>query len=242
MELNRKQLVAHLRMIHCGGAVPEVVLTPQLSAVALAQDRTLAAIAPAYAEEGFDGLFNDSVGVIDLGMMIQSLSAFAADDEVSVSFDKAQNRIVITETDDTIHLLTSKPKVIGTRMKDEEAEELQAVVPEEGVPLPKRVCDRIRKVQSLTSALEITLEVTAEGTEIKVGPGSSHYGRINMTDLVDETGPYSLTLQGHQVVRVLEQIDDWPHATIAVTGDDSIVVVKTGGFVYVLSPMAPVDD
>lgn len=235
MELTRSQFIQHLRRIYCDTAVPEVVLQKKFSAAAMTPDHSLMVIAPTYDDEG---TLKKNIGVIDLGLLLQSLSL---ENEETVDFEFAEtdegDRLIITEEDGgDMRLVTSAPKIIGTKVSPKDLKLVLENLPEDGVLLEEAAVAKIMKRQAMLSALEVRLLVTEDGTTVRIGPPTGHSGNVLLPELSGDS-EYELILQGNTFVRVLGLIDDFSEATIAVTGEDAIVVIKAAGYTYVLSPM-----
>ena len=238
MLIQRKILVDHLSKIYCDGQVGEAILQPDFSCTAMPRTQILIVIAPPL--EGIASLEHE-VGILDLGVLIRSLSPPGAmeDDEISIEFVEAPKpRILIEERyRGSARMVTGAPKIIGTQVEDSLVDDFLESLPEGGVPLPSTVvADVLHKMSLLPNA----------SVAIRTGPVKSSFfvgqeegGHNFDTDIPVLRSEEEYTVKFDQVVlkAVLKQIHDYTISQLTVSGPDGIIRISEGDYHYLVSPM-----
>ena len=230
MEFNRAGLIGHLNRVSCEDEITEVVLGPDLSVSALTPDQAFFVSAPPFQSD----VLPEEIGVIDLSMLIKSLNKLTSGKEVGMTYEKS--RLILDEGVHTLRLMTSDPDVIGTQMAEDSVEQIMGCLEAcNEFPIPKKIAKGILDAQDLLGALELTLNVTKKGTQIFIGPKTGHNDVIEWPELKGDS-KYALILQANAMVAALKNIDDFEDAGIILTGEDSIVGIRSGDYMYALTP------
>lgn len=239
MKIGREELLAHLRMIHCGGEIPEASAFGAFGTRAVAQDNAVAVLSPGIVQEGDDPFaLPTEVGVLDVDKLIKSLSA-VEDPEVDV--DLRDGRLVVSASRSVVALVTAAPAQITTRVTADQEAKFMSVVPDEEAarkPLSPKAVREYRKLHAVLADPkdpEAALKVRGKDLDLVVGRGTENQAAITVPDAGDG-GEYVVRLVSRALLRVLYLVQGG--ATIQLTGPDSLVVVRRGAYTYVLSPLA----
>jgi hypothetical protein len=233
MEFDKDALLLHLNRIYCDEEVNEAVFETDLSVTAITPDQAFFVSTPPFVEE--DG-FQERVGLINLNLLINAIK-LCPDEQIDLALQEDANgsqRLMVTDEAEG-YIIISDPDIIGTRVKEADREAVLNALPDEGVPIPDRTAKQLLARQDLLGAMELTFNVSPDGTVIEVGPNTGNYWKVEYPGLRDDE-EYELILQANALVAALEQIDDYSEAEVVLTGPDSVVGIRYDGYTYVLSP------
>lgn len=230
MKIAREALISHLRRIHCEGLLPDIVLSGQFQGVGISVDRlVLVTVGPLDKAEPLPG----ETGITNLGMLLKVLDSMI-DDEVSFSIEG--QFIVIGAHDRTFKLVTSNPRSIGTKVSDETKDKISSLVPStaEWHALEHRFVEGTLKASGILRAEAVTFEVRSLGALLRVGDPRMNVADFELPDYKSAAG-YDLSVASSHIVPVFKQLSDFTKAQMALTGPDSVVAIREGGYTYYVS-------
>jgi hypothetical protein len=228
VKIDRKKLTSHLEHIHCGGLLPDVVLSGQFQGLGV--DLNKQVMVQTGPLEGAEPLANE-IGVTNLGLLIEALE----DDQVNLTVE--DRAVVVSTHDRTFRLATSAPRVIGTRIEDHLMEKVSKLIPVESQwhPLEHRTVKGVRSAARALSAEVVTLAVKPTGSEIIVGDPRLNVAQFELPDF-KAAEEYSILLSKDSLLPVLNQLSDFTKAEMTLTGPDSVIGIREGSFSYIISP------
>lgn len=239
MQVARSTLIRHLSRISCGDQVPEVVLTGNFAASALAADEMLFVNA-----EGLDGVepLTEPVGVDKLKLLIRSMGALGEDEKQDLSIEFDDGRIVISEKNrGVVRLVSSLPKYISTAVSEDVKKKILAQVDgKKPVPLPQSLVESVTKMIDLLKAETVSFEVTAKGTTVCVGSGDADNAEIPLPNskVGKKADEYAVRVDAGILKAVFEQITDYTQAELVLGGGaDELIMVRDVGIQYFISPI-----
>lgn len=231
MLVDRKQLTTHLGKISCGGLLKDAILSErfQCTGFSVAQDLLVVTAGMEKADP-----LASVVGVVGLDLLI---SVLGIGDDEKITFDIVENHLVLKTGDRTIQLVTADPSVIGSKADQHMVERVLAAIPADSkwVPLPSRLVTGILDAAKKLKAENIFFLPGPAGTKIIVGEEKQNSISFKFPELVAPT-EYKLVLPSPVLLAVLGQITDYTKAEITLTGPDSIVPVREGSYLFVVSP------
>lgn len=234
MKLVRSQLVSHLKRISCNGQIAEACFRRGLASWALTPDHLLLVDAPTV--KGATKLIakkSDEVGIVDIQTVIRSCSMIAGDDTEHVDLSLEDNRLVITEEEGSIRLLTAEPRTVATRIEEDIVTSLSEKIGDHEIPLLPSVINKVRTTFSGLRAERVLLEVGKKGGQISVGGEFAHEAHLPMPELKD-SNPYTLMF-GQHLIDVLTTVVETT-AVLKLSGEGGVVAVIDGEYRYMLSP------
>lgn len=230
-------LAAHLKRIACDGKFEEVVLSGRFEAVAMNRPHnTLMVAAPAL--EGAEPLPHE-VGVRDLPLLINCLAD--AGDEAQLRVE--DSHVVIDRGGRAlVHLTTSDPGKVATRMEAGQARELldSAKGPGDRIPLPPEVISLVRQLsRRLTHGYAIRLHVGPDSAWLTLGFGQT--ADILLRGRIGGDIEYSLIFSKDVLVSVLSVVSE-PEAALFVAGPQKAIRVEDGQYRYLMAPIDQQQD
>lgn len=235
MRIARKAFVTHLQHLNCGGLLPDIALTGQFIGVgATVGDRGVMVMSGPV--EKADPL-SEEIGVTNLELFIKVLQSME-DDEVSLNIE--DRFIVVAAHDRTFKLITSAPRVLGTRIDDDMKVKILQLIPAtaEWNSLEHRFVEGVLSAAQILKAEVLILTIGPTGGYMEVGDPKINVARFDLPDL-KAPSEYQLLLSAAYMVPVLKQLTDFTKAQIVVTGPESVIAVREGGFTYIVSPDRP---
>lgn len=231
MLVERKKLTEHLSHLNCGGLLKDVILTDRFKAAGFSINQDLLVVT-----QGLDKAdpLPAELGVVNLELLIRSLGI--GDDE-KVSFDIDGPHLILQSSDRKISLVTAAARVIGSRadehMVDKLLKPLTGALP--WAKLGLRIVTGIQEGIQILAAEHVIFHVTPKGTRIVVGESAANSIEFNFPELKYET-EYQLMFHAGLISPVLKQITDFTKAEMLLTGPESVVPIREGNYMYVMSP------
>lgn len=234
MNIERRVLIDHLSHIYTDGLLPDIVLSGQFQGVGASIDRQVLVITGPLEKSD---PFSEAIGITNLGLLIKVLDSME-DDQISLSIE--DRAIVAASHDRVFRLVTSAPRVIGTRIDEAiQAKVLELVPPTaDWRPLEHRLVTGVLSAARILSAEVIKLSVSSAGGVMIVGDPRLNVGQFELPDLKSAV-EYSLLLSASALVPVFKQLVDFTKVQMTLTGPDSVIAIKEGSYTYVISPDRP---
>lgn len=226
------------------GQFNEIVLRPDLSAVALSHDQSVFVAAPPFSGAPNTDLLPTAIGVPDFAYLVKAV-AQGHDEADEVKMGVQDGRIVLSSGGgSTSHVKTCSPNRINTRVSDEEAATVMDLLNGQGVAIPRQVGQGVLEGIGLLTTALTHLEVGPDGSTVTVcesvrGQDQGRLGDIHEVEFPElrmESECYTLRVSSPALEAVLGNVEDWDGTELVLTGPESIVGVKYAGFTYALSP------
>lgn len=231
MLVYRKKLIDHLSKINCGGLLKDTVLHSRFACrgFSVNQDLFLSTGDCEWATP-----LASEVGVVNLELLIKVLEI--GDDE-KISFDVEGQFLVLQSSDRVIKLVTAAPRVIGSRAEPHLVEHVMAMIPAEAkwVHLGARLVNGIQEAIQKLSAENVLLFASPSGTRVVVGEEKQNSITFQFPELV-AASDYQLVFHSALVAPVFKQVTDYTKAEICLTGANSVVPIREGAYMFVISP------
>jgi hypothetical protein len=238
MIVKKADIIAHLERIHMGGQITEAVFYDKFACDAISVDRAVLVSTKGIQSDPLP----QPVGVMDLKLLITALKSLGDDTEGNIALDFVGDRIVIEERGrGVIRMVTSSPATIATQIKPETLEKIQTMIGSvEGYILPQAVVGSVTKTQNLLKADEVRVIVDPALTSLNwiIGKRTSNFAEVPMTLGVNPAAAekYELVFDPNKIIAVLDQVVDFTHTHLILTGPASLISVKDLTHTYVLSP------
>lgn len=239
MLVDKDRIVAHLHKLYTNGQVPEAIVTGAFSAAAVSPDQQLIVVVPGL--DKVEALGSEPIGIVDLDLFIKSLKSLSGDGgDIGVVYEG--NRLKAEQRHGgRMSFATASPTTIGTRISEDSLSKAKAFI-EKGtaVPLDQTTVQGVLETTKLLKADEIMVRVKEGGGHIFVGAEVSHNATFDMPKLVPQDGQddYTLPVSASVLIDVLQQVSDYTQAQLVLTGPDSLLAIREGEYMYIVSPKA----
>lgn len=236
MLIGRQALRTHLGHLYVDGLLPDMCLSDKFVGAGASVDRQVMVVSGPIDKA--DPLVTET-GVTNLGLFLKVLDSMN-DDDISISVE--DRFIVVTAHDRVFRLVTSAPRVIGTRIEPELKEKVLQLIPAtaEWHSLEHSFVDGVLSASSILKADTMDLAVGTAGSTLGVGDPRLNVAHFDLPS-IKATVMYNLLLSTSAFVPVLKQLSDFTKAQIALTGPDSVIAIREGVFLYIVSPNKPED-
>lgn len=237
MLIDKDRIVGHLKKLRCNGQIQEAIVVGAFSSAAVSASQELIVIVPGL--DKVEPLSSEPVGVVDLELFIRALGSLSGDKgDIGIVFEN--NRIRAEQRHGgKMSFAVASPTTIGTRISAETQVQAVAFI-EKGVEvaLDQTTVNGVLETAKLLKAEEIQINVRVAGGNIFVGAEVSHNATFEVAKLVPVVGTpdYTLHINAAILLAVFEQITDYTQAKLILTGPDSMVAVREGGYIYIISP------
>lgn len=244
MRVVKKELIQHLKRLHCEGQFSEVVLEKKFQAAAITPDHSLLVFT--------DGMSNleplpGAVGVLDLDLLIKALASLNADDSGEANIEFQGKRIVIAEKNrGTLRLITAKPDSIGTKIDPRNLERITEVInATEMVPMPQSVVEGILGTVALLKASQVQFAGDDDGSVVYVGEKEKdHFAEFALEAV--KLPALDVTYGAKTLTQVLKQVIDFTQTQVGIAGynpetKSGMLIIKDSRFTFAISALKKAD-
>jgi hypothetical protein len=232
--IDKETVLGHLRHIHCGGQIGEVILTGALGATAIAVEKDLLVVAPELAR--VEPLV-EPMGVPNLLGVIKAVEKLAPEDtQVALSFELERGRVVVaTQAGRSVHFQLAEPRVIATAVSNEYVGEVLSETADEiGIPLPQAVIEGVLVARAILGADTIRLEPGEERGQVVVGNREADFALIPYPEFRSNP-PVSAILSASVFGSVLRQVQDYTQSFLRLDETKGFVTVRDAAHLYVIA-------
>lgn len=233
MEVDKKELTEHLKLIHAGGLIRDCVIGDGFTSVALAEDSGF--MVAVEGREDF-GSFGGQVGILDLSLVISALQKIQGP-VVNVEYEN--NRLVLSAENTLFNLLTCDPQYVSTNKNQDHFETFLQYADANSVcsfSPSYGFVDRYTDAYSIIQSDATYVNVTPDGTQFVIGHHSENESVLE-EDKPVHSEPFSVRLSSGVLNTALKTLAG---ETMIFTGEDAIVELSTKEreYRYIISPIS----
>lgn len=239
MLVDRKKFIEHLSKINCGGLLKDSILSDRFKCTGFSVSQDLLLVTAGM--DGADPLAKE-VGVVNLEMFLKILS-IGEEEKIAFSIleDSPNAKYIVIEypnrPGDVAKLVTSNPNVIGSRAEPHLVEKVLGLIPadQKWTPLGTHIVRGVQEAIQKLGAEVVVFHASPKGSRVVVGEEKANSISLNFPDLLSKE-EYKLTFHSTLIAPVFQQITDYTKAEVLLTGKDSVVPVREGAYMFVMSP------